>query len=136
MTIIELSNKLDVTIPDFINDYSNHIENITSENLDDIESIVEYNCYQDHVSEHADSSTPHSYYNIDNDYTASEYTIDDAIDEGLVSPMTSEADIYKAKQVAIYMGIVSETYEEIREFISSINSELSKLSEKELEALC
>lgn len=126
MTIIELAEKFKIEIPDFISEYSNQIEDITSENYQDLESVVEYTYYQDHISEYADSNTPIYYSDIDERYNRqvnnNGYCIDDAIYEGLCEPMESESDISHSKQVAIYMQIEQDTYEEIRDFVSELEN--------------
>ncbi|MCK5538020.1 MAG: hypothetical protein KAI79_14440 [Bacteroidales bacterium] len=120
LTILELAKKLNVHAPVFVCDYSNQFDDITPENIDDLESVIEYDCFQDQVSEYADSNTPIYYNDIDSKYdsqvNSNGISIDDAINDGMCQPMKSESDISKAKQVALYMQIEIDTYSELEDF--------------------
>ena len=125
-TITEMAKKLNVDIPDFINDYSNQIDSIGVSDTGDIKNIIEFSYFQDSVSEYADSNTPIYYSDIDAQYETCGFTIDDVVSEGLVEPMESEGDISKAKQVALYMQIEQDTYKEIQDFVDEMETAISE----------
>jgi len=114
MDILTLAKKLKIETPQFVDDYSNQFDDITEDNIDDIESLFDGLC--DYISEYADSNTPIHYTDIDKQYDKCSVTIDDCIDEGLIQPMENEGDISRAKQCALYMEIERETYIEVEDF--------------------
>ena len=100
-----------IEVPQFVIDYSNQFETIEDLN----------NC-QDYITEYADSNCPVYYTDIEEQYNNCGMDIDDAIEEGLVEAMKSEADINNAKLVCIFMCIERDTTNEVETFIEEMES--------------
>jgi len=121
MNILEIAQKLEIELTDSINEIFYGIDLSSDFDLNEIEDIIDSINDDGRVNEYADSNTPIYYSDIDSKYERCEYTIDDVIDEGMVSPMESESDIFKAKQVALYMALERDAYSDIEDFKNEIN---------------
>lgn len=129
MNILDLSKELNVDVIDFVSEYSNQFPNIEKDDLNNIRSVLEYNCFEEHINEYADRLVPVYTAYIDREYERVDVAIDDLFEDCLIISIKSEADITHAKSTAILLHYQRTITEEFNNFVDDIQDAIDRRGE-------